>query len=1056
MHTQIKRKFHHSIRTMSPRHGVLTLVLLLVGAVPSFSQLIPPVYQTGGQTVSISQHFQRDSMIRRALHNVRSLSDSLFSIASADRALYLSAETDFKTKDRLLADKSFQRLISERINSLFIPFAWFHRAIIAFEQLDYTSSAKFFNEAVVTSDNNGSGRNDSAYIHLGHLSRFWQATSYSHLGQYDDAEPIYEDLTTNSKGTYSDDAYFALGQIAETKNQHKKAIEYYGLVRQYYPYSNSVVYSRLREAQCNLHEREAKTAISLLESSENLIKFLASNDTLKNRYENQSIPFDVQAQLQFLKGEALNQVGEFRSAIPRFDTTLTLPASELLQHQAKLGAGWANLNIGNNTRAISLYSAVIDSVDEEQSRIRGLALLYRAVAYKRNKQRDSSKRELNALTLQSAYPFMSQALMELGQIYYEDGNLEVAKQLLERAERESGDVVTETRITLLLGALYSEQQSWQRAIRAYQQAEISARKATVVVMPQREQFITEAKFKRGVAYVQNNQLREGMNDLNAFIGENDNHPRVDEALFWLGEAYYRAELMKNAEDTYRKILSNYPTSQRREETLYGLGWTLFRTMQFDKTTIIFTQLLDEYPKSKFSADVYVRKGDALYLTKQYIESAKAYKEAYKRSPKSEEGQYASFQIGQALYRSQDYTNSITQLRTCIKNFPTSPLADDALYTIAWIKTLQEKHDEAITEFESLVKTYSQSELVPQSIYYIGNAKYNKGDFEGAISEYKRVIDEFPTNYFATQAFQGLQYALIATGREQEAIAAGKEFAEKNPGSSISEQVEMKTNELFIKNADYSNAAKEYQNFIKKYPESDYAAEAMYWLAKSQVGLNQLQQAEDSYSLLIKKYPTNDYSKQALLEFALLKLSITQVSKADSLFRIIEDKFPNTDLAGRALYERAQILLSNRDTVSAMNLFLKGASTTSGEYSLQSRYRIAMYLRERNLNDSARIMFQPLVQNTDNPLLSAEAQFRIGELWAQDKNWQNAAIAYAYIKENFDGQEPWFTVAMINLGECYEKLNDMVKARETYQTIIILHPADDYGKTAQSRLKRLGR
>jgi len=99
-------------------------------------------------------------------------------------------------------------------------------------------------------------------------------------------------------------------------------------------------------------------------------------------------------------------------------------------------------------------------------------------------------------------------------------------------------------------------------------------------------------------------------------------------------------------------------------------------------------------------------------------------------------------------------------------------------------------------------------------------------------------------------------------------------------------------------------------------------------------------------------------------------------------------------------------------------------------------------------------FDILATNMDNPLLAAEAQFRIGELWMMGKNYEKASEAFALVRDRFTGQEDWFTKSLLNLGECYEQLGNTDSAAEVYQSIISLRSDDDYGKTAKNRLKRL--
>jgi TolA-binding protein len=107
-----------------------------------------------------------------------------------------------------------------------------------------------------------------------------------------------------------------------------------------------------------------------------------------------------------------------------------------------------------------------------------------------------------------------------------------------------------------------------------------------------------------------------------------------------------------------------------------------------------------------------------------------------------------------------------------------------------------------------------------------------------------------------------------------------------------------------------------------------------------------------------------------------------------------------------------------------------------------------------MDDSARSLFRRIAGATDNSALAAECVYRIGESWLSYREYVNAQSAFEEVKNTFDGVEDWYTLSLIGLGECYEKSNNISKARETYQTVIILHPEDDFGTTAQSRLKRL--
>jgi TolA-binding protein len=100
------------------------------------------------------------------------------------------------------------------------------------------------------------------------------------------------------------------------------------------------------------------------------------------------------------------------------------------------------------------------------------------------------------------------------------------------------------------------------------------------------------------------------------------------------------------------------------------------------------------------------------------------------------------------------------------------------------------------------------------------------------------------------------------------------------------------------------------------------------------------------------------------------------------------------------------------------------------------------------------MFRPIVDYTDNPALAAEAAYRIAELWQSQGNCTAAADTFSIVLDRFEGIEDWYTLSLLGLAECAEAQGDRAKARELYQTIMILRPDDDFGRTAAARRRRL--
>ncbi len=62
----------------------------------------------------------------------------------------------------------------------------------------------------------------------------------------------------------------------------------------------------------------------------------------------------------------------------------------------------------------------------------------------------------------------------------------------------------------------------------------------------------------------------------------------------------------------------------------------------------------------------------------------------------------------------------------------------------------------------------------------------------------------------------------------------------------------------------------------------------------------------------------------------------------------------------------------------------------------------MHYRANGNYDSARYYFQIISDIKENPKISSEARYRIGELYLREKNYENAIENFLIVKNNFVG------------------------------------------------------
>lgn len=1036
--------------------------VLTCTAVSLWSQVVPTPFVYGSEVVVESERLLHDQLLYEAKRQLRSIELQFPESPATEKTPYLQAEVLARLGEYANADALLTSFIALRPNSPLVAFARFKQAALAFEQDKFQQAAPLFEQAVHTAESDASVRDDSSYNHLAALGLYWAGMSYAYQGKYEEAvKPLQDNIARYPGNLYADDALFALGQFAETTLKNEQAIEYFSRIAANYPYGNVRIAAHIRLAQNYIILRQYTTALSELESAETVLQSI-QKDGETSRYEPQSYTENAKEQMLYLRGEAHNGGGRYEQALEIFEEGMATYPQSPLHNRMLLGAGWAALNLQRYERAIVLYDSVLSTASSLDNKHTASARLYRLVALKHSGSRDKAKEGFLALSVVPGYPLLGEALLELGQMYYEDGQIIDAQRTLERAERESTNGLTSVRIQIILGQVLLENGHYDKAVRAFAKAQEIVLQSSPRFIPDKSIYLAEARLRQGLALAGTQRYSEAIDALNTFLGEHSASPRADEAIFWLAESFYNLDLLRNAADNYQKIIRNYPASQHREAALYGLGWSEFRMKEFTRSSATFAQLLREYPKTEFALDVLTRKGDGHYLSKQYQAAADSYRQAARRAPESEQGLYASYQLAQALYRMNAFDEAVNAAQDFLRRYPRSAYADNAAYMIGWIRFQQKRFPEAIEEFTKIVDTYPQTQLAARIHYAIGDAYYNVGDYESAMASYQRVVDKYPNSSYAFEAVKAIQYSLVLLGREDQSVLLMDKIIQANPNSEIAEELFREKGTIFYNGSRYKDAIAEYDSFIRKYPDSKRKAEILYWMGKSYMGVAQrdksipdAQKARDVFTQIVEKYTDSDYAELSALELGLVHIQLNEPDKAQEYFENVKTKYPDSESAIRAGFEQAYIQQLRGDTVGALRRYKAVADKYKGtDYGDRSRYWVAMYYRNHNQYDSSRAELAQVALREDE--LGAEAQYRIGELWLRDKKYDSARDAFLQSKERFSNYEDWHTLALIGLGESYEQLNNPEAAMETYRLVVALRENDDFAKTAEARLQRLSK
>lgn len=946
-----------------------------------------------------------------------------------------------------IADDVLKRMITERPSSPHVSKAMIERGLLALQEQQFPQAHASLAIGAQQARTDRLRRGDRAYQPLEHLATFWDGVSLANMGTYREAiEAFQACVRADSVGIYADVALLMIGVVHERNGAIAEAQRAYRDVRTAYGWSVAAVRARIREAQLLLRLGQPERCLDVLTGVEDQ---LPQHDTTTLR---------LAEELSVVRITALLGRGMVERASDSCSAFLERYGSSPYRMLVYLQRSFADLSLQRTERAVEGCAIILDSVPDEVSPVRQQAQLYRAIGLVRLGRGAEARQILLDLGARSDYTYRAQALLEVGQLAYSDGRFADAAQALERSIRASEEASTTIRAELLLGATRIEQQRWVDAAGAYARAGNLAERANIAFLPHRDRYLAESRLKRGICLVQAGEARQSINALTTYLGNHPTDAQRDEATFWLAEAMYRENLLSNAEQLYNELVLDQTASTRREEAMYGLAWTQFRRKRLREAVRSFERFVETYPTSVYTTDALVRLGDALYILRDYAAAAKRYQEASARGSRSEAGQYAGYQAGKALYLAGTFESAVAFLRQFVGAHPKSRLADDALFLIGWIAFQQQRDAEAIVEFQRLLQAYPDGDHAERALYTIADAQYNLGNVEESISTYRRLLASYPAHPLAAEAARSMQMALVGMGRTEEAVKVADDLILANPNSRVAEEFAFKKAEIFYTGAQYGTAAAELRAYVSAFPSSQRTDEALFLLAQTYMSMDELDPARSAVSELRKKFPTSGYVPRALMELARYHEDHAQAELADSLYATVMTSFVDDSAqASRAGFQRATLFRMRGDTSRALATYLDVADRYPGsEYGDQSRYQVATAFRRAGKVDQAQVQLGTLVRTTVNPLVAANALYDIGDMFARQRRWEEAADIFTKVREEYAGQEDWYTLALIGLGACYEQLDDRSAAMDVYRIVQQLHPEDDYGKTAGARIERLER
>ena len=848
--------------------------------------------------------------------------------------------------------------------------------------------------------------------------------SYSAEQKYVDAIKFLESsIKIKSYNKYVPFGIYSLAYVYENLSEFKDAVAYYDTLLDYYKTSSLAPEAEIRIGICYFKLKQYDNAV--LELSDPLIEDLPSRQY---------------TEAKFILGHSFYRLREYSNAENTFRKIIEKYPFSVLYREVQYDLGWSLFQQQKYEDAFQVFDQLAKSGDDSIS----VNSNFWSAECKRYSGDDQWANSIYDKFLEKfpESPLASRVKLQIGITNFNKPNRISEDNLMDALNSE--DRLIRAKALTILGELKLEQKYYNVAKNNFEEA--------LSIENLSGEIESRAMLGLGVSYYYLNNYNMAINKLNQLKFKSPQFEK-DKVNFFLAESYFAQKDFTNALKNYNQV--DTENKELNAQLLYGKGYSYFNLRDYDNAAYSFSDFLRRYKQNTDFADARLRLADCYYGLKRYAEAGKVYKEIFLSDNKQLNNDYAHYQYAQALFKSGNAEDAIHEFSNLQDQFPNSKYVAECQYVIGWIYFQKGDFSNAIDNYKILIERYPKSPIVPITYNSIGNSYYNKEKYDSANVFYNKVIDDFPASGFVFDAINGIKDSYIAQGKPDQAISLIDSYIAGNPLSDFDDQLFFKKGEIYYSLGNYEKAGQSYKDFVNGYPKSELIPDAYYWIGKSAENINQFDEALIYFGKVISSNINSESGVSAVLETGKIQTNMKNYDAAISTYEKAIDKLPpESPKIGEIAYNKAMVYVTKGEISKAYNEF-NYIIQYHGEtiFAANSKFEIGLIELARKNYETCDLLFRELSENRNDDI-GASAQYYLGESLLDQNKIDDAITALVRVRFAFSAYDEWLTKSYLKLGECYEMKEDVQRAKELYRTVLNRHRGDEYGKEAESKLRKL--
>jgi TolA-binding protein len=686
-------------------------------------------------------------------------------------------------------------------------------------------------------------------------------------------------------------------------------------------------------------------------------------------------------------------------------------------------------------------------------------------------------------TLFPSSEYSSRSSLREGVSLYRMGKIKESFPLLVDVVGREVDVEIKGEALYYLGKLYTDTKDWSSAIKAYDRLLKEAKASS---------YAPFAQYQLAVVYVAQGRYEPAALMFMAIGDDTTANPAMKmDSLYRAGEAYDKLGWHDAAVKSYGKLKKQFPDSNYARKADYGLAWSLYRGEKYDEAILAIGTFVKAYPKSPLKNGLDYLSGNCYLRKKDYPKAEGLFRQVIKQFPDSNYARQAKYKMAISLSERGEVVQSKTVLTALTQSKPITALTGDATFLLASLHMGAKEYPEALLQYLRVFEQFPNSEFHVDSLYKLGECYALNGELAKSAETFEQFGRSYKNHVLALEAVFHSADAYFQLGDFQQALVRFEHVAKDATQKRFREQALYRMAISYHNLENTKAGVGTLSKLLVDFPDSQYVSEAHFRIGDYLLyeGKNAVE-AVEHFKKVTDSSTESAYTGRALKGIAVAHFSMKDFDGAVEKFYRMISTYPELSIqpdtyewVGQHLFDREEWLQSI-DVFEALigrvkgyanpeRIYLKLGQAYSASKNVdaalvaynwiqdnalqtpaghESTSRIATLYELQGKVDKAMKMYERAATAAMNDT-AAQARFRLGELFEEQKEYDTAArnymrVAILFLHPTLSPESMW------RAGQCFEKGENPDSAIRTYSDIVAEYPDSKQSESAKARLADL--